>query len=108
MGVTSKARATAACDSPRANRRAASNRRASSAATSAFLAMYQHGIVAQDVHNFIPRDSLVGAERVGAKVVPGIVPDRVDVVRVVLRVVVLEEAFAGMSFSGNPSRRRGT
>ena len=61
MGVTSKARATAAWDSPRANRRAASNRRASSTATSAFLAMSQHGIVAPDAHNFIQRGSFRAA-----------------------------------------------
>jgi hypothetical protein len=65
MGVTSSARATAAWDSPRANRRAASKRRASSLPTSPFLAMPQHGIVAQDVHNIIPRGSLGGLERFG-------------------------------------------
>src|SRR4029453_17837242 len=62
MGVTSRTRATAAGDSPRANRRAASNRRASSLPTSRFLAMPQHGIVAHHAHNFIPRASLVGRE----------------------------------------------
>jgi hypothetical protein len=44
-GVTSRARATAACDSPRASRRAASKRRASSVATSPRLGMAQHGIL---------------------------------------------------------------
>ncbi len=47
-----------ACDAPRPNKRAASNRRASSAAISCFLAMPQHGIVAHDPHHFIARGSL--------------------------------------------------
>jgi hypothetical protein len=40
---------------PRANSRAASNRRASSAAMSCFLAMPQHGIVAHDSHLYCTR-----------------------------------------------------
>jgi hypothetical protein len=34
---------------------------------------------------------VMGAERIGTEVVPGIVPDRVDVVGAVLGVVVLDE-----------------
>jgi hypothetical protein len=58
---------TVACDAPRANRRAASNRRASSAAISCFLAMPQHGIVAHDSHHFIARGSLDQPEELRAK-----------------------------------------
>jgi DNA-binding CsgD family transcriptional regulator len=67
MGVTPKARATAACDSPRANRCAARNRRASSAAKSRRaprrVGILQHHIVALESHNFISRDSLGPAFR---------------------------------------------
>jgi hypothetical protein len=34
---------------------------------------------------------VVGAQEIGAEVVAGVVPDRVDVIRVVLRVVVLDQ-----------------
>ena len=44
---------TTACDAPRANRRAAANRRASSAAISSFLAMSHHGIVAHEAGHVI-------------------------------------------------------
>src|SRR5207249_12212797 len=54
---------TAACPVPRANSRAASKRRASNAATSRrpwrVLAMLQHGIVPDDDHQSISRESLV-------------------------------------------------
>src|SRR6266852_1047643 len=54
---------TAACPVPRANSRAASKRRASNAATSRrpwrVLAMPQHGIVPDDDHQSISRESLV-------------------------------------------------
>src|SRR5438128_2016536 len=53
---------TAACPVPRANSRAASKRRASNAATSRrpwhVLAMLQHGIVPDDDHQSISRESL--------------------------------------------------
>jgi hypothetical protein len=55
-GVTPRARATAACDSPRANHRAASKRRASNAATSLRLAMPQHGIVPDEFINLFGKD----------------------------------------------------
>src|SRR6266851_1143992 len=55
---------TAACPVPRANSRAASKRRASNAATSRrpwrVLAMPQHGIVPDDDHQSISRESLAG------------------------------------------------
>src|SRR6266852_4442834 len=55
---------TAACPVPRANSRAASKRRASNAATSRrpwrVLPMPQHGIVPDDDHQSISRESLVG------------------------------------------------
>src|SRR5437016_14549591 len=54
---------TAACPVPRANSRAASKRRASNAATSRrpsrVVAMPQHGIVPDEHHQPISRDSLV-------------------------------------------------
>src|SRR6266851_3767870 len=58
---------TAACPVPRANSRAASKRRASNAATSRrpwrVLAMPQHGIVPDDDHQSISRESLVAVDR---------------------------------------------
>ena len=55
-GVTLNARATAAWDSPRANHRAASKRRASNAATSLRLAMPQHGIVPDESIKLFGKD----------------------------------------------------
>src|SRR5215831_612560 len=64
IGVTANVRVTAACDSPRANRRAASNRRASNPAKSRRaprgVPIPQRGIVAHVLHNSISRDYLVG------------------------------------------------
>src|SRR5437660_8190215 len=61
---------TAACPVPRANSRAASKRRASNAATSRrpwrVLAMLQHGIVPDDDHQSISRESLVAPGAPGA------------------------------------------
>ena len=53
---------TTVCDAPRANRRAAANRRASSAAISSFLAMSHHGMVAHEARHVISRDSLGGPD----------------------------------------------
>src|SRR5262249_95229 len=64
IGVTANVRATAACDSPRANRRAASNRRAFNPAKSRRaprgVPIAQRGMAAHVLHNSISRDSLVG------------------------------------------------
>src|SRR5215831_18138010 len=64
IGVTANVRATAACDSPRANRRAASNRRAANPAKSRRaprgVPIPQRGMVAHVLHNSISRDSLGG------------------------------------------------
>ena len=61
---------TAACPVPRANSRAASKRRASNAATSRrpcrVLAMPQHGIVPDEDHQSISRESLAAQYRLPA------------------------------------------
>src|SRR6266567_9633842 len=68
---------TAACPVPRANSRAASKRRASNAATSRrpwrVLAMPQHGIVPDDDHQSISRESLEVGRVGGSLLAQGLV-----------------------------------
>src|SRR5882724_12374647 len=73
---------TPACPVPRANNRAASKRRASNAATSRrpwrVLAIPQHGIVPDDDHQSISRESLVASGASGAPAQGAERPERVE------------------------------